>query len=112
QLLRVFFRADDGIRGFHVTGVQTCALPIFPINFAEIIPPTSSVSPSINFPVILIGDIRQYHWGEYFGLNHQETYNCVLSTGVSRSEERRVGKGCGARRAGGRCEGARVECAV
>src|SRR6266700_7081343 len=24
----VFFRAEDGIRGFHVTGVQTCALPI------------------------------------------------------------------------------------
>src|SRR5690606_27211587 len=23
------FRAEDGIRGFHVTGVQTCALPIF-----------------------------------------------------------------------------------
>src|SRR5690606_39714753 len=23
-----FLRADDGIRGFHVTGVQTCALPI------------------------------------------------------------------------------------
>src|SRR5690606_40743480 len=24
-----FFQADDGIRDFHVTGVQTCALPIF-----------------------------------------------------------------------------------
>src|SRR5690606_39554017 len=23
-----FFHAEDGIRGFHVTGVQTCALPI------------------------------------------------------------------------------------
>src|SRR5690606_40108499 len=32
-LLRVcfffFFQAEDGIRDFHVTGVQTCALPIF-----------------------------------------------------------------------------------
>src|SRR5690606_39467935 len=27
---RVFlFQAEDGIRGFHVSGVQTCALPIF-----------------------------------------------------------------------------------
>src|SRR6266511_4370467 len=26
-----FFQAEDGIRGFHVTGVQTCALPIFGI---------------------------------------------------------------------------------
>src|SRR5690606_40948107 len=24
------FQAEDGIRDFHVTGVQTCALPIFP----------------------------------------------------------------------------------
>src|SRR5690606_11246009 len=26
---RFFFQAEDGIRDFHVTGVQTCALPIF-----------------------------------------------------------------------------------
>src|SRR5690606_40425324 len=26
-----FFQAEDGIRDFHVTGVQTCALPIFRI---------------------------------------------------------------------------------
>src|SRR5215475_15003417 len=31
-LSRVFFlfQAEDGIRYFHVTGVQTCALPIYP----------------------------------------------------------------------------------
>src|SRR5690606_40077215 len=27
-LIVFFFQAEDGIRGFHVTGVQTCALPI------------------------------------------------------------------------------------
>src|SRR5690606_30765386 len=26
--LNLFFQAEEGIRGFHVTGVQTCALPI------------------------------------------------------------------------------------
>src|SRR5690606_40033178 len=26
-----FFQAEDGIRDFHVTGVQTCALPIFSV---------------------------------------------------------------------------------
>src|SRR5690606_40937836 len=26
--LHFFFQAEDGIRDFHVTGVQTCALPI------------------------------------------------------------------------------------
>src|SRR5207302_4920543 len=29
-LLCFFFQAEDGIRDFHVTGVQTCALPISP----------------------------------------------------------------------------------
>src|SRR5690606_39758699 len=28
-LLLFFFQAEDGIRDFHVTGVQTCALPIY-----------------------------------------------------------------------------------
>src|SRR5690606_40208524 len=28
------FQAEDGIRGFHVTGVQTCALPISNANLA------------------------------------------------------------------------------
>src|SRR5690606_40362424 len=27
--LLFFFQAEDGIRDFHVTGVQTCALPIY-----------------------------------------------------------------------------------
>src|SRR5690606_9824772 len=27
-----FFQAEDGIRDFHVTGVQTCALPIYAIS--------------------------------------------------------------------------------
>src|SRR5690606_15471578 len=29
-LVVFFFQAEDGIRVFHVTGVQTCALPIWP----------------------------------------------------------------------------------
>src|SRR5690606_4150891 len=28
-LMIFFFQAEDGIRDFHVTGVQTCALPIY-----------------------------------------------------------------------------------
>src|SRR5690606_11923387 len=31
-----FFQAEDGIRDFHVTGVQTCALPIFRV--AKLLP--------------------------------------------------------------------------
>src|SRR5439155_11260623 len=29
-----FFQAEDGIRDGHVTGVQTCALPIYPSSVA------------------------------------------------------------------------------
>src|SRR5690606_40347930 len=29
------FQAEDGIRAFHVTGVQTCALPIFELNASD-----------------------------------------------------------------------------
>src|SRR6266508_5248453 len=30
-----FFQAEDGIRDGHVTGVQTCALPISPVTYFE-----------------------------------------------------------------------------
>src|SRR5690606_41629878 len=35
-LICFFFQAEDGIRGFHVTGVQTCALPIYSVRFDRI----------------------------------------------------------------------------
>src|SRR5690606_40594681 len=34
-LILFFFQAEDGIRDFHVTGVQTCALPISSVNVAS-----------------------------------------------------------------------------
>src|SRR5690606_10927101 len=33
-----FFQAEDGIRDFHVTGVQTCALPIFGVEARTLAP--------------------------------------------------------------------------
>src|SRR5207302_7200518 len=33
-----FFQAEDGIRDFHVTGVQTCALPIFSSYYPKPLP--------------------------------------------------------------------------
>src|SRR5690606_40960370 len=32
-----FFQAEDGIRDFHVTGVQTCALPIYSTHLKSIV---------------------------------------------------------------------------
>src|SRR5690606_40089368 len=31
-----FFQAEDGIRDFHVTGVQTCALPISVLEYVDV----------------------------------------------------------------------------
>src|SRR5690606_29381558 len=39
-----FFQAEDGIRDFHVTGVQTCALPISNYPFCTIEPNEGIVS--------------------------------------------------------------------
>src|SRR5690606_39501462 len=50
------FQAEDGIRDFHVTGVQTCALPISP--------PTGGVflcaasDRGLHAPVLAAGDLR------------------------------------------------------
>src|SRR5690606_40711324 len=41
-----FFQAEDGIREFHVTGVQTCALPIsHPVSWIA-----SRHSPGLQYP--------------------------------------------------------------
>src|SRR5205085_4177279 len=72
-----FFQAEDGIRDLTVTGVQTCALPIF-----EILPHRGR---------------RAGSRGRSGGRRHVEwnfTCWCWLST---RSEERRVGKECRSR---------------
>src|SRR5207253_7450653 len=57
------FQAEDGIRDGHVTGVQTCALPILAWRVAETFAPVNSVavlldagraaSPSVTAPVVL-----------------------------------------------------------
>src|SRR5690606_40987560 len=44
-----FFQAEDGIRDFHVTGVQTCALPIYCL--------LHGVSTCLWVRVVAVGDI-------------------------------------------------------
>src|SRR5690606_39294730 len=71
-----FFQAEDGIRDFHVTGVQTCALPIFIVISASTVP-----NPSGKSAVYTAAKSAQE--------------NMVLSLAAElkeRSEERRVGK--------------------
>src|SRR5690606_40585133 len=57
ELIFFFFQAEDGIRDFHVTGVQTCALPIStsPPNSGRrswlIHLPSSPWPPSVDSPI-------------------------------------------------------------
>src|SRR5438034_4672442 len=78
-----FFQAEDGIRDHCLTGVQTCALPIWDLRAAEL-EPADGLGPSLT----LVGaDGRQRVWLD-------------LDTGEVqqlRSEERRVGKECRSR---------------
>src|SRR5690606_40670320 len=63
-----FFQAEDGIRDFHVTGVQTCALPIL----------------SKPVTIVLTGALA---------CDKSFKYNSFPDVAF-RSEERRVGKEC------------------
>src|SRR5438874_11154422 len=71
-----FFQAEDGIRDLYVTGVQTCALPIFPliIHAMGALWHTAGMRKGMAFPV-----------------------RFVSAGQTVRSEERRVGKECRSR---------------
>src|SRR5258706_4878190 len=85
-LLFFFFQAEDGIRDWSVTGVQTCALPISADYLGCL--PVLQVQ-----PVSVCGS----EWGA-IDLHHDDnaTEGCGRFT-CTRSEERRVGKECRSR---------------
>src|SRR5690606_40470773 len=93
-----FFQAEDGIRDFHVTGVQTCALPIFGLLDAYLVPYTASQAiwwaedAHGRLSAIVFRDEREEL---VFGRERRTLRRW-------RSEERRVGKECRSRWA--RCE--------
>src|SRR5439155_4738252 len=86
-----FFQAEDGIRDGHVTGVQTCALPI-------------SGPPNVSWFSDLVGSSyfapkpldRKNDYGGTLGgpVWIPKVYNGHDRTFFFRSEERRVGKEC------------------
>src|SRR5262249_59528727 len=81
-LLFFFFQAEDGIRDWSVTGVQTCALPICNIN-------TVSLLKTSGFPAYddkIQNTIRRDWRYRPYLVNGKATPVCT------RSEERRVGK--------------------
>src|SRR2546430_7653352 len=88
-----FFQAEDGIRDLTVTGVQTCALPIFNSNYAGF--GSGITVPRYGFIL--------HNRGGLFTLDpkspnviapHKRPYNTLSAL---RSEERRVGEECRSR---------------
>src|SRR5690606_39424478 len=85
-----FFQAEDGIRDFHVTGVQTCALPI---SFAAVAGDTEKhieakrIERTIDALTVKIRQETQINKRQSLARERHEL----------RSEERRVGKGCRSR---------------
>src|SRR5436309_6885816 len=90
-----FFQAEDGIRDFHVTGVQTCALPILP----QPEHPADRVAGRLAQVFALL----HYFLDPEIGLCHARLQTWfpftlqVCLNGRERSEERRVGKECRSR---------------
>src|SRR5205823_10811581 len=83
-----FFQAEDGIRDKLVTGVQTCALPIY-MEDADL----SLRAQLLGLDVLCAGDAEVEH--DYaLGMSPQKLYFLERN----RSEERRVGKECRRRR--------------
>src|SRR2546426_3569096 len=78
QTCAFFFQAEDGIRDYKVTGVQTCALPIY----ASARQPGGAVPRGGGQPA------RRTRGPRAFGMN---------ALVIARSEERRVGKECRSR---------------
>src|SRR5690606_40249378 len=94
-----FFQAEDGIRDFHVTGVQTCALPIlkpFPRPcLPRSIGPAATLLPLVlEVPPLTIATI--YPTTVSLMISGSSTRPLPLRK-WPRSEERRVGKDSKAR---------------
>src|SRR5439155_2991715 len=81
-----FFQAEDGIRDGHVTGVQTCALPIYLPRRRRLL------------RVILDSRLRLSPRSRVVETAEDDLLVFTLaSTKSARSEERRVGKECRSR---------------
>src|SRR5699024_11411891 len=98
-------QAEDGIRDRNVTGVQTCALPIAIAEKAaqeEINQRRAVVSAAIGFLDQLAGESKAAAIASIAlskGLAIAEAIqNTAVAVTAARSEERRVGEDCGARR--------------
>src|SRR5690606_40671323 len=92
-----FFQAEDGIRDFHVTGVQTCALPIYLCDrdFLLVIDNFEHVIEAAELVAGLLRDCPRLK--VLVTLEPVGGAACCARSSPPRSEERRVGKECRSR---------------
>src|SRR5690606_40851333 len=92
-VLFFFFQAEDGIRDFHVTGVQTCALPIYDKVIARMEGDFPVIDPShLHYTDVAPNQISSISASLIPFLEHDDANRALM--GSNRSEERRVGKEC------------------
>src|SRR5690606_40312830 len=84
-----FFQAEDGIRDFHVTGVQTCALPIFDEPHQFLRSAKLWKAAAVESRKWRLGYIWMFHSWEQIPRDLREI---IRAANPHRSEERRVGK--------------------
>src|SRR5690606_40191659 len=91
-----FFQAEDGIRDFHVTGVQTCALPISLALGSGTVTPLELVS---GFAVFANNGYRvePFFIDRIEDTGGETIWMADYTLACLRSEERRVGKECRSR---------------
>src|SRR5256886_4452323 len=90
-----FFQAEDGIRDLTVTGVQTCALPIWPLALVTLLGTGTCCAQA---PGVLTTTIPPQPLAEALAAYaHQTGLQLVYESELARSEERRVGKECRSR---------------
>src|SRR5206468_9151201 len=87
-----FFQAEDGIRNLIVTGVQTCALPIFRMDKTQVQAVILSSPTGSGKTVIIAAALEAIVSGDAERLPNTEATILWLSDSPERSEERRVGK--------------------
>src|SRR5262249_58658620 len=89
-----FFQAEDGIRDWSVTGVQTCALPIFVV--LDLAEPSNRADDSLILRNPQLFSQTGAGALDLFEIKAERYYQELFgsSNAVLRSEERRVGKEC------------------
>src|SRR5690606_40138579 len=89
-----FFQAEDGIRDFHVTGVQTCALPI--CHDPDVPSKPDDVNQEDREIPGTLPRVDFYHWALIdIPAGVSQIAEAAYSDGITprgRSEERRVGE--------------------